>query len=156
MKMAWSFLYKLVLALWIGGIAIFTFVVTPAIFRAYGRDMAGEIVGRLFPGYFLYTLLLSVAALLFFLPISFSVSNSRHKFTFVLIVGAILINLFVSQVLHPQIRTVKQEIHSFETLPPDAPLRKQFTRLHAVSAALNLIVLADGVLLLLLGSGIKK
>ncbi|NTW65040.1 MAG: DUF4149 domain-containing protein, partial [Nitrospirae bacterium] len=41
-------------ALWTGGMALFTFIVTPAIFRSYGRDQAGEIVGRLFPGYFLY------------------------------------------------------------------------------------------------------
>jgi len=44
--------YNLVLALWVGGISIFTFIVTPAIFRSYGRDQAGEIVGKLFPGYF--------------------------------------------------------------------------------------------------------
>jgi uncharacterized membrane protein len=62
MKMAWSFLYNLVLSLWIGGMSVFTFIVTPAIFKSFGRDMAGEIVGKLFPGYFLSVLILSFAA----------------------------------------------------------------------------------------------
>ena len=43
-------LYDLVLALWTGGIFLFTFIITPVIFKSYGRDMAGEIVGKLFPG----------------------------------------------------------------------------------------------------------
>jgi hypothetical protein len=53
MKPFLAILYTLLLSLWTGGIAIFTFIVTPAIFRSYGRDQAGEIVGRLFPGDFL-------------------------------------------------------------------------------------------------------
>jgi uncharacterized membrane protein len=60
--MVWSFLYNLVLSLWIGGMSVFTFIVTPAIFKSFGRDMAGEIVGKLFPGYFLSVLILSFAA----------------------------------------------------------------------------------------------
>lgn len=38
----------------------------------------------------------------------------------------------------------------------DSPLRKEFARLHAMSAALNLIVLADGVALLLIGTGLRN
>lgn len=154
--MVWGFLYNLVLALWIGGMTVFTFIVTPMIFKSFGRDTAGEIVGRLFPPYFLYILILSFAALVFSLFISFSVSSPRHKFSFILVVAAILINLFVAYRLHPEARNLKQEIRSFETVPEDSPLRKEFARLHAISAALNLIVLADGVVLLLVGTGLKR
>ena len=38
--------YLITLALWTGGAALFTFIVTPAIFRSYARDQAGEIVDR--------------------------------------------------------------------------------------------------------------
>jgi hypothetical protein len=41
--------YRLALSLWVGGIALFTFVVTPVIFRTQGRDAAGKIVGSIFP-----------------------------------------------------------------------------------------------------------
>jgi hypothetical protein len=46
------FIYNLVLSLWVGGNALFTFLVTPVIFKMYGRDEAGKIVGNLFPSYF--------------------------------------------------------------------------------------------------------
>jgi hypothetical protein len=61
-----SILYNLILALWVGGIFIFTFIVTPIIFQSFGRDYAGEIVGKLFPYYFPYNLILSVLALIVF------------------------------------------------------------------------------------------
>jgi hypothetical protein len=154
-KTVWNFLYDLVLALWVGGISIFTFVVTPVIFRSFTRDMAGEIVGKLFPGYFFYNLVLSLLALGLLL-IGYHASDSRYRLSFLLAVGAIVINLFVVFRLHPEIKKVKEAIHSFDTVSAESPLRKKFTVLHAVSATLNLIVLADGVGLLLIRTCFKK
>jgi len=45
-------LYHLALAFWVGGVALFTFVLTPILFKTQPRDLAGKIVGVLFPGYF--------------------------------------------------------------------------------------------------------
>jgi hypothetical protein len=118
--------------------------------------MAGEIVGKLFPGYFLENIIFSVAALVFFLLTGFPPSAAGHRLSLFLIVVAILINLFVSFRLHPEIKKVKEEIHSFEARPPDAPARVQFSRLHAVSAVLNLIVLADGLVLLLIVTSVRR
>ena len=47
-----AFLYRLTIACWVGGASLFTFVLTPTIFKSYNRDIAGGIVGVLFPGYF--------------------------------------------------------------------------------------------------------
>jgi len=150
-----QFLYTLVLALWVGGISLFTFIVTPVIFRSLGRDIAGEVVGKLFPGYFLYTFLLSILALILFLVSQPSPSKSAHTWSLLLIALAIIINLFVSFKLHPEIKMIKQEIPSFETAQ-DSPIRKRFRQLHGVSATLNLILLADGVALLVLSTALKK
>jgi len=150
-----QFLYNLVLALWIGGISIITFIVTPVIFRSFGRDMAGEIVGKLFPSYFLYTLLLSVLALILFLGSQLSLRKSAHAWSLLLIAVAIILNLFVSFKLHPEIKKIKQEIPSFEAAQ-DSPLKKKFRQLHGVSAILNLILLADGAALLLISTVLKK
>src|SRR3972149_3851447 len=54
-----SAVYRLALSLWVGGIALFTFVVTPVIFRTHGRDAAGRIVGSIFPVYFRYGLVVA-------------------------------------------------------------------------------------------------
>ena len=148
--------YNLVLSLWVGGISIFTFFITPVIFSSFERDMAGKIVGKLFPGYFAYALVLSVVAFVLLLLLRSLFSKFSFKLSLVLVVCAIIINLFVAFKLHPEIRHVKQEIHSFETLSDDSPLRKTFGRLHAVSALLNILVLADGITLLVLSTVLKK
>ena len=149
------YLYYVLLSLWTGGIALFTFIITPVIFKSYSRDLAGEIVGQLFPGYFLYNLVLSILAFILFLLTGTEMVQQRFRVSLFCLVIAVLINLFVYFRLHPEIRIIKKEIHSFEAVSSDDPLRKKFRRLHALSATLNLLLLADGVSLLLTGT-VKK
>ncbi len=149
-------LYALVLSLWIGGIFLFTFVVTPVIFRSYGRDMAGEIVGRLFPSYFLFSFLVSVLSLVFFLVAFQSRAIPGRNLSLLLLTAAVVLSLYVSVRLHPEIKGVKQEIASFEKTSPDDQLRKKFRSLHAQSAILNLLMLADGVALLLINCRLNR
>lgn len=156
MKAPWFSLYNLVLALWVGGISIFTFIVTPAIFRSYGRDQAGEIVGKLFPGYFLYTLVLTVLALVLFFFAARDSTLPAYRPSLALITAGIAITLFVAFWVHPTTVGVKRSVASFEREAPDSPARKQFRRLHALSASLNLLLLVDGIVLFLAAPGLKK
>ena len=156
MKRLIVFLYTLILSLWIGGIAIFTFVVTPAIFRSYNRDMAGEIVGKLFPCYFTYTLVLSALALVVFFLLNADRSKKTFRLSLALLTIALLANAYVSFKLHPDTVRVKQQVASFERESPDSEARKKFRRLHGISAVLNLFILADGVALLALSRGLIK
>jgi len=156
MKLTWFSLYDLILSLWVGGIAIFTFIVTPAIFKSFGRDEAGAIVGKLFPGYFTYVLVLSVLAFIVFFTVTGGASDSTSQLSFFLLIAALVVNIYVSLKLYPDAVKLKREITSFERESPDSPARTRFTRLHAVSAVLNLAVLADGVILLLLEPAMKK
>ena len=144
--------YNIALSLWIGGISLFTFVITPVIFRSYGRDMAGNIVGKLFPGYFLYNLLISVAVFILFFAVRSILTPRGGKWSLVLIIAALIINVVVTFKLHPDIRKVKEEIHSFETLSEESPVRRKFRNLHGVSAVLNLILLADGAALIIISN----
>jgi uncharacterized membrane protein len=152
----WNFCYNVTLSLWVGGISIFTFIITPAIFRSFDRDMAGTIVGKLFPGYFTYNLALSVIALGLLVAIRPMPAKWGFKSSLILVACAVIINLFVAFKLHPDIIRVKQEIHSFEGRTDDAPARKEFRKLHAISASLNLLLLADGITLLFISSVLKK
>jgi uncharacterized membrane protein len=156
MKLSWFSFYNFILALWIGGIAIFTFIVTPVIFKSYPRDQAGEIVGRLFPGYFLYNLVLAAVALVLFFMVTNEQPNLAYRLSLVCAVTALLINLFVVFKLHPDAVRIKQQVTSFERESPDSPVRKQFRRLHGVSMALNLVLLAEGIVLLVTGPLIRK
>jgi len=156
MTFTFSFLYNVSLALWTGGMALFTFIVTPAIFRSFERDQAGEIVGKLFPGYFTYLLALSALTLvLFFLLGADQATRSFRASLFLLVVG-VIINAYVLFSLHPRTVEVKQQIASFDRSAPDTSARKEFRKLHAISAGLNLALLADGIALLILSRNIAK
>jgi hypothetical protein len=148
--------YTLILALWVGGIAVFTFIMTPVIFRSFDRDLAGEIVGKLFPGYFLYNLVIAALALILFFLVAGDQTSTAARLSLFLVTIALFLNAYVVFKLHPDTVRVKQQIISFEHESPDSPARRQFRRLHAVSATLNLMLLADGIVLLLISPALKK
>ncbi len=149
MRTAYYHFYNLAIALWVGGISLFTFVVTPVVFETFSRDRAAEIVGRLFPRYFLYNLFLSVLAAVLFLLNAVDVAAASNRLPLVLILAAVIMNFFILFKLHPAIERVKQQVASFDREPADAPARRKFKKLHAVSALLNLLLLADGIALLI-------
>jgi len=142
-----AFLYRLALACWVGGAALFTFVLTPTIFRSYTRDVAGGIVGVLFPGYFKWGLACGAVAL----ASMFLMSAPRHK-TLAVAVIVVMLSLTAIQafVIEPRAVEIKKNIASFETTPKEDPYRVQFGKLHAVSAVSNLAVIGGGIVLILL------
>jgi uncharacterized membrane protein len=156
MKMIFPFFYTLALSLWTGGMALFTFIVTPAIFRSYGRDQAGEIVGRLFPGYFLFCLSLSAVALLLVFLLGADLAGRPFRASLFLLVAAVIVNAYVLFSLHPRTVAVKGAVASFERTAPDSPARQEFRKLHGISAVLNLGLLVDGIALLALSRNLGK
>ena len=139
-------LYRLALSFWIGGVALFTFVLTPILFKTQPRDLAGRIVGVLFPGYFRYGLACGAVALVCLL-----LQRGRHFIpALVLLVLMLAATSFQALVIEPKAAALKEQISSFETTPKDDPLRQEFSRLHAVSAVCNLTVFAGGVVLIIL------
>ncbi len=149
MKMLSGYLYIIVLSLWVGGMSLFTFILTPVIFRSYPRDAAGEIVGKLFPSYFLFTLVVSAAALVLFFISSAGRGPLIYRLSLVLVCLAVIISMYVNFRLYPEARRVKQQVRTFEASADD-PARIRFRRLHAQSAVLNLFMIADGLVLLII------
>jgi hypothetical protein len=156
MRNIWFSLYNVVLAFWVGGMAIFTFVTTPVIFKSFGRDVAGDIVGKLFPGYFLYVLILSALALALFFLVTENRAAPVARLSLALLTVALVVNTYVTFKLHPDAVSIKQRITSFEREAIDTPARKEFSRLHAVSAVLNLLVLVDGIVLIITAPALRK
>jgi uncharacterized membrane protein len=156
MKITCFSFYNVVLALWVGGMSIFTFLVAPAIFKSYGKDMASDIVGHIFPRYFLYDLILAAVALTLFFLITVERKAFASRLSLVLLAAALIVNVFIVFKLYPEAVRAKQEVTSFERESPDSPARRKFTRLHAVSATLNLFLLVDGITLLIAVPAIKK
>ena len=143
-----TIVYNLAISCWLGGSALFTFILTPLIFASYSRDIAGGMVGTLFPGYFRWGLACGAVALL-------SQIINRGRFALAsLAVITIMLALTAVQafVLEPQAAALKHSIVSFETTPADAPQRVQFRKLHGLSMAVNLAVIIGGVVLVILSS----
>jgi len=143
-----NFLYNLALSFWLGGATLFTFILTPRLFNACSRDMAGKIVGLLFPGYFRWGLACGVVALLCKLI-------GRGRFTLastILLLAMLLLTATQAFVIEPRAATIKLQIPSFETTSKDDPYRIQFRQLHGLSMAANLAVITCGVVLILLSS----
>ncbi len=141
-----AIIYRLALAFWVGGVAIFTFVLTPILFKTQPIDLAGKIVGVLFPAYFRWGLVCGAVALACLL-----IQRGKHFVpALVLLVLMLAATALQTLVIEPKAAALKKEIGSFEATPKDHPLRRQFGRLHAVSAVCNLGVFAGGVVLVVL------
>ncbi len=148
-------IYNILLALWVGGIAIFSFLITPILFKGFERDTASAIVDKLFPFYFPYNLIISLAALVSFLLVAKFQTGIARKLSFALIIAAIVINAFITFKLYPDIKRTKAAITSFEQTSSESLERKEFRRLHGISAVLNLLLLIDGISLIVINSGRK-
>jgi uncharacterized protein DUF4149 len=141
-----AIIYRLAVAFWVGGVAIFTFVLTPIIFRSYDRDMAGRIVGVLFPAYFRWGIACGVVGLACLLLLRGR--NFIPSLAIILVMTSL--SAFGAFYIEPRAAALKREIPSFVTTPKDHPLRKEFSKLHAISAVCNLTVFGGGVALVVL------
>jgi hypothetical protein len=139
-------LYRLAVSLWAGGNAIFTLMLTPILFKTESRDVAGRIVGNLFPGYFRWGMACGVIALICRL----AGRGLDPRLPVVVLAAMLALSSFQAFYVEPRAAELKRQIGSFETTSKDHPQRKEFAKLHGVSAICNLTVLAGGVLLVLL------
>ena len=144
-----SAVYRLALALWVGGMSVFTFVVTPVIFRTQPRESAGKIVGLLFPHYFRFCLAVTAAAFVARAVAGEAVSGSRQLAGTFLIVLSLAIGSYHAFALAPRMEDVRKTVVSMETTPKEDPVRREFSRLHGISMGLNLAVIVAGVILIL-------
>jgi uncharacterized membrane protein len=142
-------IYRLSLALWVGGMSVFTFVVTPVIFRTQTRDSAGKIVGALFPVYFRFCLVVTAAALVARAASGKAFAGARQLAGTLLVVFCLAIVSYHAFGLGPRMATVRETVVSLEAAPKEDPARREFSRLHGVSMTLNLVVILAGAILIL-------
>ncbi|MFH2122861.1 MAG: DUF4149 domain-containing protein [Pseudomonadota bacterium] len=143
-----TIIYHLAVSCWLGGSALFTFILTPILFKSYPRDMAGSIVGALFPGYFQWGLACGAVAL----TCLFLGKDHRKIASGLLLTTMLTITATQACIIEPRAAELKRQIPSFETTPSDHPLRIQFRKLHGISAVANLMLIGAGVVLVIISS----
>jgi uncharacterized membrane protein len=147
MTVVLRFIYLLSIALWIGGMAFFSFLAAPSIFKMLPREEAGKVVSDIFPKYYWQGLICGAIALVASVAL-----GMRERWNILLIVRTIMIGVMVIGILYsvvilqPKIQAVKAQITSFESLAPTDPLRLEFGRLHGRSFSVNAAVLLLGVM----------
>jgi uncharacterized membrane protein len=141
------FIYLLSIALWIGGMAFFSFLAAPSIFAVLPRQDAGKVVSDIFPKYYWQGIICGAVAL-----VTSVVLGMRERWNVLLILRTIMIAVMLIGVLYsvvilqPQIHAARAQITAFETLSPTDPLRLEFGRLHGRSFSVNAAVLLLGVI----------
>jgi uncharacterized membrane protein len=134
------------MALWLGAMGFFAFVVAPAAFSNLDREAAGRFVGAVFPRYYAMGLALGLAALagvgarwiggawrgLDWLPLG-------------LVLLMLALTLYAGAVVLPAAHAAREALREAGTDPAAAA---GFARLHRLSGILNAIVLLSGVVVL--------
>lgn len=148
MLQVFAVLLALSISCWLGGAALFTFVLTPKLFAACSRDMAGMIVGLLFPGYFRWGLICGAVALFCRLVLR----GRFRSVSIAILLAMLLLTATQAFVIEPRAAKIKEQITSFETTPKDDPHRVRFRHLHGLSMIANLAVVIGGVILIALST----
>ena len=144
-----SAVYRLALALWVGGMSVFSFLATPSIFRTQSPESAGKIVGAIFPFYFRFCLGAAVVALVARTAAGMAFSGARQLAGTALIVLSLTILAYHTYGLAPRMAEVRETISSRPTASGEDPARREFSRLHGISMTLNLVVIFAGAILIL-------
>lgn len=143
------FIHLISLVVWIGGIVFFSFIAAPGIFKALPRETAGDVVGEIFPKYWLIGYICSIASLL-----TLAYMSAYEKMIPVtkisLLVLMTLITFYSGLAVGSKARSIKAEIKAVEDAAKKESLRTEFKSLHLKSVILNIALLILGVVFLFL------
>ena len=140
-----NFIYLLSLVCWIGSIIFFSFFVAPVVFKTLERDKAGEVVGIIFPRYYMIGYVSGVLVLMAFLLNG--AAGLKLCAWGIMIVGT----AYAGLVVNPKAKTLKEQLKD----SPEAEkstLEVRFKTLHSLSVKLNGAVLFAGLWLLWLSA----
>jgi len=141
-------IYRIALALWLGGMAVFSLVVTPVIFRSEPRDTAARIVGALMPAYFRFGLAMVSAALAARIAAGRAFGGMQPSFGTLLLGAAVAVQFWQAFLMLPRMERIKARIPSFGEGDLHHPARREFGRLHALSMTLNFLLMTLAALLI--------
>jgi len=149
MIVAVKYIHLLALVIWIGSIVFFSFIGAPSIFQTVDKKTAGDVVGAIFPKYYLLGYICSLVSLATLGYLGYKAGFGQPVKTGLAILAIMgTITFYSGLAIGPKVHSVKYQIRGETDEAKLAPLRKQFGKLHGVSMILNLTVLLLGLALL--------
>ncbi len=149
MLILFQFLYLLALVIWVGAIVFFSFCAAPSVFKVLEREKAGEVIGDIFPKYWLLGYVCGVVGSLSLIFIGIS-GGGFYAGRFVLFVAMTALGFYSGLVVGKKARAVKAEVYAATGEAEKERLRSVFKKIHAKSAILNMIILAFGLVIVYL------
>lgn len=133
------YLYRLVLALWLGSLFFFAAAVAPALFRALEPPQAAGVVRQLIPFLDVFGVIAGPA-----LIVLAAVVEGRPRGRALGRAGALVGMAVLAAVslwgITPRMEALRAAASpSISALPPDSPIRQEFGKLHGVSSGLMLL-----------------
>ena len=142
-----NFIYLLSLVCWVGSIIFFSFFVAPVVFKTLEREKAGELVGIIFPRYYMIGYVCGVLVLVTLLLTGPETIGLKWCAWGIMMLGTASAGLGVN----PRAKILKEKLKdASEVEKPD--LEARFKMLHSLSVKLNAAVLFAGLWLLWLTS----
>jgi p-aminobenzoyl-glutamate transporter AbgT len=136
-------LFWLALVVWLGEIVFFSFVVAPTVFGTFPKDVAGQVVGAIFPRYYAVGAAAGAIALIAAVVLRGGTSATRSwSLIAVMLVVMLVATLYAGRVIEPRARALRPQLHAE---PVDVAGRAEFDRLHARAVQLNGVVLLLGI-----------
>lgn len=138
------FLLLISMAVWVGMLIFFTFFITPSIFKVLPRELAGDLVGALFPKYWMIGYAAGVLSLLSIIAISL-IEKTFPTAVLSLVALMTALTFYSGLVVGARAMTMSAEIRSIQDPVKKEEMRAGFKKVHAKSAAINLAIMAGGV-----------
>ena len=119
------------ISIWIGVIVFFSAIIAPTVFKTLDEKSAGVFLRAFFPKYYLFAIVIGVAALALIMVFNIEISNILY----IAIVSMTILSI-ISRFMIPIINNARDMGEKG---------KQKFNRLHALSVSLNVITLVIGV-----------
>ena len=119
------------ISIWIGVIVFFSAIIAPTVFKTLDEKSAGVFLRAFFPKYYLFAIVIGLAALALIMIFNIEMSNILY----IAIVSMTILSI-ISRFMIPMINNARDMGEKG---------KQKFTRLHALSVSLNVITLVIGL-----------
>jgi uncharacterized membrane protein len=149
-----KWLYVLTLAVWIGSIVFFSFVVAPTVFKTLKPEDAGVLIRRIFSKYYLIGIICAAIGIVCvgLLLTDRAFGKWPAILSLLLLAGMGGTDLWLRQGVMPHMNHLRDQRATIESSgkPPDEELEREWKALHQLSVRMNGVVLLGGLVLVFL------
>ena len=119
------------ISIWVGVIIFFSAIIAPTVFKTLDEKSAGVFLRAFFPKYYLFAIVIGLAALALIMIFNIEMSNILY----IAIVSMTILSI-ISRFMIPMINNARDLGEKG---------KQKFNRLHALSVSLNVITLVIGL-----------